>query len=219
MKPAWISFDCYGTLIDWERGIQGYLVPLLEKKGVRRPIRELIDLWEPIQFQMIQRPWQNYRTILFQSLYETFLRLGIPWAPSDSIGFGDAMATWRPFPEVPGALKRLKKIAKLAIISNTDNDIIAKTAPMLGVPFDLVVTAESLKSYKPSPENFEAALKRMGAAPDDVLHASGFFEYDLGPARELGLQTCYVNRSGRPAPVSTDYHVRDLEGLADDLGV
>ena len=161
----WITFDCYGTLIDWERGICGYFDALMAKKALAVEPAELLAAWEPIQFQMIQRPWQNYRTILFQSLYETFLRLHIPWTPSDSINFGTAMESWRPFREAPKALERLKKRAKLAILSNVDDDILAKSVEKLGVEFDLVVTAEQVKSYKPWPAHFETAVKRIGGPP------------------------------------------------------
>ena len=118
-----------------------------------------------------------------------------------------------------GTAREAGKAARLAVISNTDDDILEKTRGSLGAPVDVVVSAESVRSYKPSSRNFEEALERMGAASEEVLHVSGFFDYDLGPARELGFRTCFVNRHGRPAPATTDFHVRDLAGLADELGV
>ncbi len=214
----WITFDCYGTLIDWERGICGYFDSLLAKKAMSGEPRDILEAWEPIQFQMIQRPWQPYRQILFQSLYEAFLRLHIPWKPSDSIGFGVSMESWRPFTETREALRRLKKKFRLAILSNIDDSIIEKTLVLLEVPFDLVVTAEQVQSYKPHAKHFEVGLKRMSVAPARVLHAAFGFEYDIGPAKELGYRTCYVNRRKLPPPAPTDLVVEDLAELATKLG-
>lgn len=217
MTVKWISFDCYGTLIDWEAGIREYVRSALMKKGLAGDPQAVLDAWEPIQFQMIQRPYQTYREILFQSLYETFLRLRIPWKPSDSIGLGDAMGTWGPFPDVPEALARLGRKVRLALITNTDESIIAQTLPRLGARIDLVVTAESVGEYKPSLRPFQEALRRMGAAPDDVLHAAFGVAYDLAPAGEVGMRRCFVNRSGRSLDEPVDVHVRDLSELADRL--
>ena len=221
LKPSiqdWVTFDCYGTLIDWEAGILDYVRRLMMKKKVHRPVGTFLKVWEPIQFQMIQRPWQSYRDILYQSMYETFLQLGIPWRPSDSLGFGDAMGNWKPFPEVPSALRRIRRVAKIALITNTDDDIVKGTLEQLGVPVDLVVTAESVRSYKPSPKHFEVALERMKADPQECLHVSGFFDYDIAPAREVGFRTCFINRTGRPAPAKADLHVQDVTGVAEALG-
>jgi len=216
----WITFDCYGTLIDWERGIRTHLARLLIQKRVSVPVDELLRAWEQSQFKLIQQPYHRYRVILGDSLEEALNRFKVTYDPEDGPRFAHAMGSWRPFKEVPAALERLQKKFKLGIVSNVDRDILSRTLTYLGVPFDVVVTAEDVRAYKPSAKGFEEALKRMGSPAERVLHAAFGVAYDLGPARKLGMKLCLVRRPGLPkaAVPPTDVDVHDLTELADKLG-
>lgn len=216
----WITFDCYGTLIDWERGIRSHLDRLLIHKRVSVPEDEVHRIWEQVQFKLIQQPYRRYREILGLSLQEALNQFKVSYDPEDGPRMAHAMGSWRPFKEVPDALARLKRKYKLGIISNVDRDILSRTLTYLGVPFDVVVTAEEVRAYKPSAKGFEEALRRIGKPPDRVLHAAFGVAYDLGPARQLGMKLCLVRRPGLPkaAVPETDLDVRDLTELADKLG-
>jgi 2-haloacid dehalogenase len=129
-----------------------------------------------------------------------------------------AMRSWQPFPDTRPALEQARQDGlRLVILSNTDNDIIAHTLRQLEIPFDDVITAEDCRSYKPSMNNFEQALARIGEDPRQVLHVAFGFKYDIGPAQELGFRSAWVNRRGdpRPGPAVPDLEWRDLWGLAE----
>ncbi|MCZ6514926.1 MAG: haloacid dehalogenase type II, partial [Acidobacteria bacterium] len=180
--PEWITFDCYGTLIDWESGAREVFAELASLHHLTISPQEVFDRWEAIQFRMIQGSYRRYREILRESLGETLRELGANPTEGDCNLLADRLPTWKPFVEVPGALKRLKSRSKLGIISNIDNDFIAATVPQLGVTFDAVITAEQAQAYKPNPAPFQLALEKLGAAPSAILHTAFGFRYDLGLA-------------------------------------
>lgn len=231
-EVEWVTFDCYGTLIDWETGIHQVFRELTRRYRLDAEPDRIFELWEPIQFRMIQEPYRTYREILRASLLETLREVGGKDVHEMSDA-GDLLAerfpAWKPFPEVPQALRRLKTLYPLGIISNIDNDLIQKTVSQIGVSFDLVVTAEDARAYKPGLAPFQKALERLSVSPRAVLHAAFGFRYDLTPARTAGLQTVFVNRSNHsnhsnqtnraiPAGYSADAEVADLSELATLLG-
>jgi 2-haloalkanoic acid dehalogenase type II len=171
--------------------------------------------WEAIQFDLIQREYRPYKDILRLSLAETLKEFGIPHAPEDGDAFAASMPTWRPFPDVPPTLRELKRYAHLAIISNTDNDILQESVKLMGVEFDALITAEDAKVYKPSPCIFEFALRRLNEAPERILHVAFGFKYDLAPAKQVGMTTCWLNRTGEPMPegVEPDFVLTDFRQL------
>jgi 2-haloalkanoic acid dehalogenase type II len=131
------------------------------------------------------------------------------------------MRSWQPFPDTRPALRQARQAGlRLVILSNTDNDIIAQTVRQLEVPFEDVITAEDCRSYKPSLNNFERLLARVGEPAQCILHVAFGFKYDIGPAQQLGLQTAWVNRHIEPAPGTErpDHVWRDLWGLAELMG-
>ncbi len=219
--PRVITFDCYGTLIDWDTGIRTVLASILQEKRAPVAVPEVHRRWEAIQFAMIQEAYQPYKEILQVSLAETLRVFGLPYHPKDGERFVRSMPTWGPFPDVPSALQRIKKRYRIVIISNTDNDILRESITQIGVPFHSTVTAEDAKVYKPSPEIFRYALKVLEARPHEILHAAFGFQYDIAPAQEVDMRTVWINRGGerQPGPVTSDYTTRDLTGLADLLGV
>lgn len=224
-----VTFDCYGTLVDWEGGAASFLydmamrhAPALDPAGLPSA-GGLRERWERIQFAMIVGPYRSYKQILAESLSILAAEQGWAAAGADNDAFVRSMRSWQPFPDTRPALRAARERGvRLVIISNTDRDIIAHTLGHLEVPFDAVITAEDCGAYKPDPAVFCHALDVMGTPPDRILHVAFGFEYDNGPAKTLGMRTAWVNRSGmqRPevAPGSVpDFEWRDLWALPDAL--
>ncbi len=197
---SWVTFDCYGTLIDWDSGIRLFLQELVARKGVDVDLDALHQRWEAIQFDLIQQAYRRYKDILRLSLESALKESGIPYEPTDGEAFAASMPTWHPFPEVPAVLLELKSLTRIAIISNTDNDILAESVRLMGVTFDALITAEDARVYKPNPAIFAFALQRLGEEPHRILHVAFGFHYDLEPAKQVGLTTCWLNRKGEPMP-------------------
>lgn len=215
IQIIWVTFDCYGTLIDWDFGIRQALRAIFGRRltGVEEGV--LFSHWEAIQYELIQKDYQPYREILAQSLGRALGDFGISVEPGEGARFAASMPTWPPFPDTKPALDALRGRVKLAIISNVDDDILAQSVRLMDVAFDALITAQQAKAYKPHLRPFELALSRLGCSPQDILHVAFGFQYDISPAQRLGLRTCWVNRSGgpRPGPIQPDYEVRDLRGL------
>ena len=213
------TFDCYGTLVDWEGGAGGFLYQLALEHGDTDlvPAQELRDRWEAIQFQLLAGPWRPYREILAASLEAFCAERGWPYRPTDGEALLRSMRSWGPFPDTrPALLQAHAAGLRLAIISNTDNDIIEHTLRHLQLPFEAVFTAQDAGAYKPADAVFEHALERLGERPERVLHVAFGFKYDIGPAQRRGMRTAWVNRHAEAAPgfERPDYEWRDLWGLA-----
>jgi 2-haloalkanoic acid dehalogenase type II len=214
------TFDCYGTLIDWEGGAASYLYAIALREGdAGAPNgRALRDRWEEIQFELVSGPYLPYKQILAESLGRWAEERDYSLRDGDAEGLVRAMRSWQPFPDTRPALTRVREAGmKLAIISNTDRDIIEHSLRHLEVPFDHVQVAEDVGAYKPRDEVFVQALERFGEDPADVLHVAFGFKYDIGPAQRLGCQTAWINRHVESAPgeEKPDHEWRDLWGLAD----
>ena len=217
------TFDCYGTLVDWEGGAGAFLYDLALRNGDPRPEPgwALRERWEAIQFELIQGEYRPYREILAESLRRWVAERGYPWDEADGAALVRSMRSWQPFPDTRPALRRARAAGlRLVIISNTDRDIIEHTLRHLDVPFDDVITAEDCRAYKPALTVFEQALARVGEPPEQILHVAFGFKYDIGPARRLGCRTAWVNRHAVAAPghEQPDYVWRDLWGLAELVG-
>jgi 2-haloacid dehalogenase len=212
-----ITFDCYGTLVDWEAGITGFLNEILHEKGAAANIPEVVKVREDIDYEMVQGPYQPYKEILPLSLKETFHRFQVAYKDQDGDRLVQSVPTWPIFKETNMALERLARKHKLGIISNIDKDIIEKTKTNLGVQFAITVTAEEAGSYKPSLAPFQLALKKLGTKPTSILHVSSGFRYDIPPARRLGFKTAWVNRKSEPPPTRerADHEFENLNQLAD----
>ncbi len=214
--PKAITFDCYGTLIDWEGEIQRFFGELLARKGVARiDTRRLQRRWEEIQFVSIQGPYRPYRQILRETMQQAFEEFSLPYADEDVEAFAQSMGTWRPFPDTREAIRDLQKLLKVVLITNTDNEIIAETEHNLGVTFDEIITAEQAGAYKPSHQGFLLARERLGLQVDEIWHAGFGFKYDVMPASALGYVTVWINRQGqaRPLDVKETFLVGDMRTL------
>jgi 2-haloalkanoic acid dehalogenase type II len=216
-------FDCYGTLIDWEGGIGAFLYDLALRRGETSPPAGgvLRTRWEAIQFELIQGAYARYASILAESLRRWCEERGYAWDPAEGRALARSMRCWQPFHDTVPALRRAQQAGlKLVIISNTDRDIIAHSVTQMGISFDEIITAEDARAYKPNLAPFELALSRINAPADRVLHIAFGFQYDIGPARRLGIHSAWVNRAADPMPEGEgpDYTWRDLWGLAAIAG-
>ena len=216
------TFDCYGTLIDWDGGLGTFLYDLALRRedGDAPNGQTLRERWEAIQFDLIQGPYRRYEEILAESLRLWCEERGYGWDSTDGVALARAMRCWQPFKDTKPALTRLRKAGiRLVIVSNTDEAIIAHSLRHLEVWFDGVVTAESCGAYKPSLRVFEQAKERVAAAPDSVLHVGWGFNYDIAPAQAVGWRAAWINRDAGPKPgdATPDYEFRDLWGLAEFL--
>jgi len=217
-----ISFDCYGTLIEWEAGILPVLRALLASHNRSIPDSAILELYGEFEARAESGPYRSYRGVLDSVVNAFAERLGFHPSPSEIGSLHESVTKWPPFADTVASLQRLKKKYKLAIISNIDNDLFAETRKLLGVEFDAVITAERARSYKPSLHNFELALQMLGIAREHLLHAGQSIYHDVLPAQSLGIATVWVNRkSARPgvgavvaAKGKPDLEVPDLATLA-----
>ena len=215
--PKAITFDCYGTLIDWESAIQQFFAQSLASKGFRDvdPLTLQAE-WEEIQFNYIQEQYRPYRQVLCDTLRMAFDSYQIPTDNEECDKFANSMGYWKPFPDTRDAILELQKLVKVVLITNTDESIIAETERMLGVKFDEIITAEQAGAYKPSHKGFLLARERLGLDVSEIWHAGFGFKYDIVPATALGYTTVWVNRQGevRPVDVKETFLVGDMRTLA-----
>jgi 2-haloacid dehalogenase len=217
-RPLVATFDCYGTLIDWEGGIGNFLYAFALRNG-EEPAENgdsMRHRWEAIQFELIQGPYRPYKEILAISLRSWAEERALPYRDGDGDDLVRAMRSWQPFPDTRPALMSAREVGlKLAILSNTDRDIIAHSLKHLEVPFDVVVTAEDCRSYKPSSANFAQLLDELATPANRVIHVAFGFKYDIGPANDAGMKTAWINRRTEPAPsgAAPNWTWRDLWGL------
>jgi 2-haloacid dehalogenase len=216
---ACCTFDCYGTLIDWEGGLGTFLYDYALRSRDPAPVSggELRERWEAIQFDVIQGDYRRYTAVLADSLRLLADERGWPYSEDDGKALARSMRSWQPFPDTAPALRRAHGAGlRLIIVSNTDRDIIEHSLRQIDAPIDDVVTAEDVRSYKPARPHFERALQVAGVPAEQILHVAFGFKYDIGPAQELGFRSAWVNRRGepRPGPAQPDLEWRDLWGLA-----
>lgn len=211
-----ITFDCYGTLIDWEAGVREYVTPMLAQHREVTPA-QWVERWERIQFQMLT-PYRSYREILQRSYDATMQHFGLEAFIDAGAGLARSVGEWRPFADSTRALRRLARKFRLAIVSNIDRDLLADSVGQLQAPFSLLVTAEDARAYKPDPKPLQLAIDKLGTAPGKILHAAFGWKYDLAPARALGMRVCFVNRGGVATDEPRDLEVPSLAALADALG-
>jgi 2-haloacid dehalogenase len=219
---VYLSFDCYGTLIDWESGILGYFRPLLLSKGCNVSDAQILDLYSESEPRQQDLRYRTYSEVLAAVVRDFGREFRIEFTEGEVNGLADSIRSWAPFPDTVPALKRLQSRYKLAVLSNIDDDLFALTSPKLEVQFACVVTAQQVQSYKPSVRNFETLLDRLGINKKRLLHVAESLYHDVVPAHALGIATVWVNRrQGRPAAATRlvaaqpDLEVPTLAALAD----
>ena len=215
--PKAITFDCYGTLIDWESAIQQFFAQRLAAHNIKHvDVQTLQRRWEEIQFVSIQERYRPYREVLHDTMHMALDTSQIPYAEQDLDEFANSMGRWQPFPDTKEAIIELQKLTKTVLLTNTDNDIIAETEHTIGVKFDDIITAEQAGAYKPNHKGFLLARQRLGLDVSEIWHAGFGFKYDIVPATELGYTTVWVNRQdeARPVDVRETFLVGDMRTLA-----
>ena len=218
-----LTFDCYGTLIDWETGILSALHRILSAHGKRIDDATLLKLYGDFEQSSEHGVFHPYREVLASVVRQFGIELGFSPTTEDLRSLPDSLPSWKPWPDTVAALHRLKTRYRLAILSNIDDDLFAATRPLLEVDFDEVITAQQAQAYKPSLKLFELALSRVNAPAHRVLHVGQSIYHDVIPAQALGLATVWVNRpSARPgvgavkaAEAKPDLVVSSLAELAD----
>jgi 2-haloacid dehalogenase/putative hydrolase of the HAD superfamily len=214
-KFDFVTFDCYGTLIDWESGIADAFLRTAREDGVTLRREEVLRAYELVEPVVERERFRLYRDVLTETATRVAHALGWALAYERGTFLVTAIASWKPFPDTNAALERLRDAGyKLGILSNVDDDLIASTRKHFTVDFDLVITAEQVRSYKPAHGHFLAARQRIGDAR--WLHAAQSNLHDIVPCNALGIPTAWVNRRGDAGEAPT-YEVRDMAGLADLL--
>ena len=203
-RPKWLTFDCYGTLIQWDEGLTAAVVRILAKqRGAKVDAAELIRVYDKHEHELEEeRPHRSFRDVAAEGLRRAMKELGLGYEPQDSDILTSSISNMPPFPEVVPALAALKRQGhKLCIISNTDDDIIAGNVAQLGGHIDRVITAQQAQAYKPSLVIFGHAHRTLGVSKDEVVHICASPHLDLVAARDIGFRCIWIDRgTGRKAP-------------------
>ncbi|MCC6427188.1 MAG: haloacid dehalogenase type II [Phycisphaerales bacterium] len=225
-----LTFDCYGTLIDWETGILRAIRPVLSVHGIRTTDDELLELYAPIEARIEAGDYQPYRQVLREAMQAVGEHFKLQLEEKELDRLPNSLASWPAFPDTAPALARLSEELSLNILSNIDEDLFEGSRPRLeaaGARIDRLISAQLCRSYKPSHRNFNVALALLDIPKDRILHIAQSLYHDIKPARELGLQTVWINRRhnkpGAGATPRTDPSIRpdielpDMKSLADLL--
>ena len=215
-----ITFDCYGTLIDWESGIKAAFYDEAAIDGIELDGNQIIAAYSSEEPAVEAEPYRPYREVLAQTARRVAVNLGWELKPERAGFLAASLYDWKPFADTNTALERLARHFELGILSNIDDDLLAATRRHFTVDFDFIVTAQQVKSYKPGQSHFTEALSRAGSRR--LIHAAQSYFHDVVPATRLGIPVVWVNRSGSPVQPNgplPNHEVRDLTELAILLGV
>jgi 2-haloacid dehalogenase len=221
-----LTFDCYGTLIDWESGIFSALRPILAAHAKSVPDVELLALYGEFEANAETGEYRSYREVLREVVRSFGQHLGFTPTADQLRSLADSVPQWKPWPDTVAALKRLSSRYRLAIISNIDDDLFALTRPSLVVDFERITTAQQARCYKPGLSIFQMALQKAKTSPNRILHVGQSVYHDVLPAQSLGLATVWVNRPSPRAGVGAvkqaagkpDLEVPSVATLADRAG-
>ncbi|MEM1201752.1 MAG: haloacid dehalogenase type II [Acidobacteriota bacterium] len=222
-----LTFDCYGTLIDWEQGILDAVAPVLRRHRVGATDEHVLRLFAEHEAKQESQDYRPYRVVL-QGVMEGLAKdLGFTLDEADLEALPASVGRWPAFADTVESLRRLASRYQLAVLSNIDDVLFTETSKHLGVAFADVVTAQQVGTYKPDPRNFEALLERLRVPKEGMLHVAQSVYHDHVPAKALGLSTVWVNRPSRragtgvalPAEATPDLEVPDLATLVRTLGL
>ena len=222
-----LTFDCYGTLIDWETGILDTLRPIFAAHQTGLIPDKTLELYGELESAAERGEYREYKTVLRLVLEGLGARLGSVPTTEELQRFSTSVKDWAAFPDSAPALQALHRKYRLAIISNIDDDLFAFSGERLQVKFDWIITAQQARSYKPSLKNFRLAFDRIGVPQNRILHVAQSLFHDIAPANVLGLSTVWVNRrqnkegfGATPAArAHPDLEVPDLRTLANRIGL
>jgi 2-haloacid dehalogenase len=210
-SPRWATFDCYGTLVDWNRGIAAELGRLF---GASRS-EELLATYHSIEPRVqSDNPTASYRQVMATVLAEIGAQAGSELPAEERDALGRSLPSWPVFPEAPDALADARRRGwRLAMLSNTDRDFIEASLRAIGVPFDGAIVASEIGSYKPAPGHWRAFYESTGADPDRHVHVAQSHFHDIAPAHDLGIRSVWINRLGERAEPAPTRELPDLRGL------
>jgi 2-haloacid dehalogenase len=215
VSERWATFDCYGTLIDWNGGIAGELDRLFGAGAGARLLPRYHELEPEVQ---AEDPERTYRTVLALALERLAEAEGLALPDGEHDALARSLPSWPPFAEVPAALEEARSRGwRTAILSNTDRDLIAASKAQIGVPFDETIVASEIGSYKPGHRHWSEFFARTHADRAGHVHVAASLFHDVAPCAELGLRSVWVNRLGETADPVPTREITDLSGLADVL--
>ncbi len=204
----WATFDCYGTLIDWNGGLRCALADVFGEERADEQLERYHDIEPALQADGSRR----YRDVMTQAMRE----LGAPQEEAEALA--RSLPSWEPFPDVLGALEEARGRGwKLAILSNTDRDFIDASIDRIGVPFELAIVASEIGSYKPAHRHWERFFEQTGAARERYVHVAQSYFHDIVPAMQLGLRSIWINRLGERAEPPPSRELAELSRLPDTL--
>jgi 2-haloacid dehalogenase len=219
-----LSFDCYGTLVDWEAGILAAIRQVLTRHNLTVDDSRILDFYARIEAQEEAGDYKPYAEVLRQVVAGIGVALGFTPTADDLDTLPASVGRWKPFPDTVSALQRLSTRYRLAILSNIDDKLFADTAIRLRVTFDQVITAQQVGRYKPDPANFHFLIRQLGVPKEQILHVAQSLYHDHIPARTLGFSTVWINRQGGkigvgsvPPKLRPSQEFPDLTSLADFL--
>jgi 2-haloacid dehalogenase len=217
-----LTFDCYGTLIDWETGLTGAFRPVLTAHGITADADDVLARFARYEAASESGPYRRYRDVLAAALDGVGTELGFMPTDDEVRSFSGSVVDWPAFPDSVAALARLKRRFRLGVITNCDDDLFAASNQRLEVEFDWVITAEQVGSYKPDERNFQVAFERLGLPHERLVHVAQSLYHDHVPAKRLGLTTVWIDRrhdmagggATPPAEASPDATYPDMASFA-----
>ncbi len=220
-----LTFDCYGTLIDWESGLLAALQPVLRRHGVALDDERVLEIYAAFEAAAERGPYLTYRAVLAACLNQFGAQYHFTPSAAELDAFSGSVGEWPAFPDSAEALAVLQRRYQLAILSNIDDDLFALSNRRLGVTFAAVITAQQVRGYKPGHAHFHTALARLGRPRENILHVAQSLFHDHVPAKQLGFDTVWVNRRhGRagagatpPAEAQPDLEFPDMRSVAQAL--
>ncbi len=217
-RPRIITFDCYGTLIDWNDGISAALIAEGERQGFHADRETILEVYHAAEPRVQSEHYRTYREVL--TLLEREISTQLGWDPPASPGYlADSLRGWQPFADANRSLGRLAAMGfELGVLSNIDDELLAASRRHFAVDFELLVTAQQMRSYKPGAPHFERALETLGGDRSAMLHIAQSYFHDIRPAERIGIHTVWVNRLAEPVAdggPSPTVEVADLDAAVD----
>lgn len=219
-EKKYITFDCYGTLIDWEGGIRTAAKKLVDKNGFSLSLDGISDKYIEVELEVEAEQYRKYHEVLQLSAKKLFKQGGFDISDEDALEFADSIYSWQPFPETHEVLAELKRKGyKIIILSNIDNEIIKRSIELMEIDFDGVVTAEEVGSYKPAHGHWQEMLRRFNVKKAEVLHVAASYIHDIIPTKEQGFDAIWINRNSEnpTKEIKPDLEFKDLRPLPENL--
>ncbi len=213
-----LTFDCYGTLIDWETGLTDAFRPILRAHAIDADVDDVLTRYARHEAVAEAGPYRSYREVLAAGLRGVAAELGFEPADVEAAAFSQSVADWPAFPDSAPALARLRTRYRLGVLTNCDDDLFAASNERLGVEFDWVVTAQQVGSYKPDERNFQVAFDRLGLPRERILHVAQSLFHDHAPAQRLGLRSVWIDRRhDRPGAGATPVAIATPDATFPDM--